>query len=154
MGSSPRGQIRFGVGFEEDSEFPWDDGKYYGIDGWWEDVKGYKPKHQPFDSEGDYAEGWSSGDPRFAEHDAQLEEWRRNNPMPVEVDSHGTGDYPLCMLVVPGYGLTSDWDTTIISMDDLSPPPQEKIDAWVAFMDEYGIEYEGEPAWILSGYFG
>ena len=155
MGSSINGQIVFGVDLGEDAELPWDDEKYNndGFDGWWMDVQGYVPIHHPWTLEGEYAEGWTCDDPRFEEYSAHRAAWEEANPCPVEVESYGTGDYPIHMLVIPGYGLASSWDTTVIKPEHLVAPPQEKIDAFVELMATHGIEHDGEPAWLLSAYY-
>lgn len=52
MSTSTDGQICFGVVFEEDYEFPWDDENNF--EKWWQTVNGFKPSFEIYDDKGEY----------------------------------------------------------------------------------------------------
>lgn len=152
MGCDISGQINFGIAFGEGFEFPWDDEKYDGIESWWMDIHGYVPLYKPFTPEGNYAEGWTHHDPRFGEYFTHQGEWMEKNPIPVEVDSFGTGDYSLYMIILPKVGLGTSWDATKFDPKQLVVSG-EQVKVITDFLDKYEIEYEDEPAWLLSSYY-
>ena len=153
MGCNIYGQIYFGVSFDECTEFPWEVEEYDGgIEAWWMAVNGYEPLHRPFTKEGEYADGWSRNDPRWDEHFAHRSKWEEENPMPVALESSGTGSCPLYMIVVPGIGRSSDWSAKAFKPGELVVTA-EQVQALKDFLTKYEIEHDGEPTWLLSGYY-
>ena len=58
MGLSTDAHIAYGISFEDDYEFPWDNEEYEGCtDSWWRNVNGYKPTMEMWDKDGEYIEG-------------------------------------------------------------------------------------------------
>ena len=155
MGRSTDGQICFGFDFGEGHEFPWDSEEYEGdIVEWWRAVNGFKDKYKPFDESGEWAEGWSTDDPRMREHYGARREWDKENPIPIEQVNTCSGDYPMWILAIPGTatvarrGGPKRFDPSALKVDT------GKYDAMIGFFNDHGIEPAGEPDWFLSSYWG
>lgn len=150
MGTSTDGIIGHGVVCEKGAEFPWE---IYGEEEWWRKTSGYKPKHQPHTEEGDYAEGWSNGDPRFDEHFADERAWDKAHPMPVKVVNYCSDNCPMFALVVPSSHLVNNrgypqgFDPEKLTVSD------KELRALERFIVDHGIEGEA-PRWLLMSYWG
>lgn len=149
MGTSTNGIISFGVVCEEGTEFPWED-----LEEWWRDENGFKNIHEPYTEEGEYAEGWSIDDPRFEEYFQHRRQWLKENPVPVALENYCSNNCPMYAIVVPnlgymchrGYPEKFDPEKLIVKWED-----QYNL---IKFLDKYGIEYESDPSWILTSYWG
>lgn len=155
MGTSTNGEISFGVVIPEDTEFPWGAERFDGdIEEWWLEEIGFKSTHQPFDEDGEYADGFRPDDPRinayFDEKRIALEE----NPVPITLVNYCSGDYPMFVIAVPGVLLTCRrGDPLKISPLDMTCSDQQ-VKELVTFLGKYGIEHDGEPGWLLTSYWG
>ena len=150
----PIAHLSYGVHFEEDFEFPWDDGlKYEDIDDWWRDVNGYvSPFEYPYDSYGEYKPGFSRDSKAVDDYHTHRYEWMKANPMPVDVIEVGSDDS--CSHILTTAGMWGDWETveTVdpVQMRLMNGERQRLLD----FMEKYGIETDDEPRWLLSAYSG
>jgi hypothetical protein len=153
MGSDPSATLCFGYAFPgEDVEFPWS--RYDDIEDWWMEVNEFEnPAGDPYDAYGNRLPG-------VREEDEDLywntrREWRRANPVPVEVVTCYSYDYP------GGYVLTTK-AVTACSPDGGPDKLNESIfsNAHEAslvleeFCKKYNIETSGEPAWYLTSFYG
>lgn len=154
MGVSTNGIIFYGLVFEEEFEFPWDDYDN-DIDDWWKEVKGFTPTFNPFTPDGNYVNGVKEKDPRVDVYFNEMRTWEAVNPIPVEIVDYCSNEYPMYALAVPGTVVecrrgcpteisisTLDWDVT-----------KERL-MW-EFLEEYGIEHEDQKMkWYLASYWG
>lgn len=163
MGESTNGQICYGVVFDEDYEFPWDDEKYEGgIEAWWRDVNNFvNPAFNPFTEEGDYKPGVANDDPRISKYFKQDHEWDKAHPLPVELVNYCSGDCPMFILAVKescisnNRGFPVQFDPSSLTVSD------EARRALLKFCVDYGLEISTEevtevrePEWLLSSYWG
>lgn len=72
------------------------------------------------------------------------------NACPAQLEYHCSGDYPMYVLAVRGFGYSA-WrgDLTEVTSLDVDP---EKIAAFKAWCEENEIPYE-EPKWFLCSYY-
>lgn len=155
MGVSTDGIIGFGIPFEEGTEFPWDAEEFDGdIETWWRSVNGYVAPYEPWTPEGEYAEGWSSGDPRLTEYFDHRREWMTQHPVPVKDVNYCSGDYPMYALCVPisviecSRGTPATFDPKTLHITEAAT--KELLE----FCRKYEIEIDTEPAWLLMSYWG
>lgn len=158
MGVSTDGQICYGILFEDGYEFPWDeDGD---IEDWWNDIHGmkdWKPTVEIYNSEGNYLNGIK---PSKEAIDAYYDERRAFKeslsipPLPVEMVNVCSGDYPTYILAVPSSsksasrGYPQEFDPQLLKVSE------DELQALLGFCDKYELEYDGEPKWYLSSYWG
>ena len=152
MGQSTDAQLCYGIAFEEGTEFPWTDDKYDNdIDDWWLEVQGYKPTVEIYDEEGDFINRVNPGDDVVNAYYNERAEFRRTmKPLPVELVTHCSCDYPMHILAVKGTLVTASRGyAEEIDVNNLGVYQEDK-DALLKFCGDYGIEYETGPRWWLS----
>ena len=157
MGTSTNGEISFGYVFEDGFEFPWDKAGYVGdIESWWLAINGYKPPFELYTENGEYAPGFSSGDPRISEYYDHRREWMDSHPIPVALVNYCSGDYPMYAMVVPSVGLSCrrGYPERFDPSDLLLSLSVERIESLISFCQTHGIETQGEPRWLLTSYWG
>lgn len=144
MGQSTDAEIAFGVdlGEGEDCTFPWDAGD---IEDWWRKFNGFvNPIPEPeWDAE------------RTPERDAQVtayfkasRDWYNANPLPVDLISHCSGDYPMYILAVPGTHTSASRGYPIkLDPNDFARNPNTI--EFREFCEKHNIEPNEEPAWLL-----
>jgi hypothetical protein len=154
MSTSTDAEISFGVRFEEDTEFPWDDEKYEGeVDHWWLEVTGYKPEHEIYDDKGNYIQPKAS-EAEVNAYFAYRRHWLDAHPLPFELVNYCSLDYAAYILAVPGSIIrASRGYPTPVSLN-LSSPPNLPIQDLLTFCKKYGLKFEGDPCWWLSSYWG
>lgn len=157
MGESLEGQICYGVTFEEDYEFPWEQDEYGGdIECWWiYEVLGYKPSIEIWDENGDYINGERPPQDVF---DAYYEEERKfkedNQKLPIDLIRYNSYDYPMYIIAVPRTTISS-YDSEAKSFDPnslyVSP---EQVENLLEFCNKYDLKYQDTPRWYLTGFCG
>ena len=153
MTTSTNGQLSFGILFEEGFEFPWDSEKYSSdIEDWWMDIRGFvNPLPNPFDEDGNYKPGFSDED--GAQYFLEIRKWCRDNPaVPVELVNYCSGDYPMFILAAKTKTVSRGYPEEI--SPEFFADTEEAYQTLMAFVEEFGIAYEGEPKWYLSSYWG
>lgn len=158
---STDGQICFGVmlGEEGDVELPWiDDAETWDNDPeeWWtKEVLGFKHSFEVFDERGEYLKGFTRKDPRVDKYFDEEFQFKKTAPkMPFELVNCCSGDYPMWILAIPsttmsasrGYPVKFDPAKLVVNPIELSQ--------LLEFCEKYGIEYDGDPKWWLSSYYG
>ena len=118
---------------------------------WWACLNGYVPLYQPYTTQGGYAEGWATGDPRLKEYFAHIHKWQEENPLPIVLESCGIMEYSTTMIVLPDKGPDTDWAAKSFDPSKLTVTDEE-LQILKDFLTKYDIECEEEPAWLLSGY--
>lgn len=148
------GQLSYGCVFEEGFEFPWDDEKYEGdIDEWWEDVRGFTGTvDYPFDEFGEYKPGIHSGSPEVSNYFVKRDEWRKNNPLPIQLVNYCSGGYPMYILAVKHIEANRGYPKGIPS-DYLIVEEEDRL-RLLKFMEEFEIAPEGKIGWWLSSFKG
>lgn len=160
MSTSTDGQLSFGVKFEDGYEFPWDGTQsadiYDGdVNDWWLVQSGWTwAGEKPFTDAGDFAPGFSRHDPRINAYYDSRREWAKTHPCPVELVNYQSGECPAYILAIPGTVQTANrgYPEEIKPMSLVVPVGGRE--ALVVFCEKYGLEFEGEPAWWLSSYWG
>jgi len=154
MGQSTDGQICFGVVFEEDAELPWEAEEYDGIEDWWTEVGGFKAEFDPYTDEGEFKQGVSHTDPRVDKYYNDRVEWRKRNPLPVELVNSCSTNCPMWIIAVRGTvqeanrGFPIKFDPAALTVDP------KNLQAFIDFVGRFEIEFGGDPAWYLSSYWG
>lgn len=163
MGQSTNGQISFGVllGAEEDLQgiLPWlkdEDGEGDFDDWWFEVACGFKPVSQyPYDENGNYLPGMGRDHPAVKAYSAERYAFQKANPCPFELVNFCSADVPMYILAVKGVG-----DTALRGHPTQFDPKSAFLlqegaaSSLVDFCKKHGIEFQGDPAWWLSSYWG
>jgi len=155
MGVSSDGLIAFGIPFEEDFQFPWNE-KYEGdIDAWWLEVCGFKPTLYPYTDEGEYIEGYTEkiGNDYYEEKRA----FRNEHPLPIEQRNYSCDSYPTYMLCIEDSVISASRGyPEVINPENLAG--DEELGDWekilTDFCEKYEIEMPSEPKWYLFSYMG
>lgn len=152
MGVSTDGQLTYGIAFEEETEFPWGEQE---IEEWWiETVHGFKPSRQIYDADGQYIGGKRPPDDVMNAHFAERQDFEKAHPLPVELVTHCSYDYPMYILAPPGAhhsahrGYPKEIDPTVLSVS------ADQHEALLKFCRDHGIEIPGQPKWYLSSLWG
>jgi hypothetical protein len=155
MSVSTNGQLSFGIAFEEGFEFPWDDERFDGeIDKWWRCVRGFTHTTEyPFNEFGDYKPGINSKSPIVDAYYREVHDWEKANPIPIEVVNYCSDSCPMYILASEHSfcrrGYTANIDLTLLMQDE-----EEARQRLLSFLEEFGIETDQEPAWLLTGFWG
>lgn len=156
MGVSTNGVICYGIEFDEDTSFPWDDEKYEGdIDNWWlHGVIGFKPAVEIYGEDGNYIDGKEPSDEVLDAYYAEKRAAEDANPLPVELVNYCSADYPMYIIAVPSTikralrGYPTWFEPAALTVTD-----EEKA-SLLAFCNTHGIVTLAEPSWWLSSYWG
>lgn len=155
--SSTDGQICFGILFEEDTEFPWDNVELYDdIQDWWiYSVHGFRHSFEMFDNNGNWIGGDPWPDEEINKYYAEQRQFEKNCPaLPIERINYCSGDYPMWILAVPDtYHMASRGCPEEFLPGDLVVTKEQKEEL-IEFCHTHGIEFTGEPAWYLSSFWG
>lgn len=152
MSVSTDGQICYGISFEEDHQFPWDDEKFNGdIKDWWRDVNGFKPPFELYDKDGNYIDGVKPPQSRMDAYFDAGQKWDAAHPLPVSLVNTCSGDCPQYVLAVP----STERKANRGYPEKFSPSDLVVADADVAkltdFCAKYGIDFTADQlGWWLS----
>lgn len=157
MGMDIKGQICFGVKFEEDYEFPWDKKEYdYDINDWWlYEVLKYKPSFTLYDNNGDYLGGKTPPSNIVIKYYEERRIFIENSQtLPIELINYYIDSYSMFIIAVPGTYIHSlSYDLVCFDPMNLKVT-QEQTQNLVDFCNKYELKYIGEPGWYISGYYG
>lgn len=156
MGVSTNGVICYGIQFDEDTEFPWNDDKYEGdIDSWWlHSVVEFKPSLEIYGEDGNYIDGKVPSDEVINAYYAERRAAENANPLPIELVNYCSANAPMYIVAVPSTikralrGYPTWFEPTALTVTD-----EEKA-ALIAFCEAHGIVTLEEPMWWLSSYWG
>ncbi len=165
MSVSTNAEISFGILFDEDHEFPWDDEKYdTDMAEWWRDINGYKPPFELFDERGEYAAGIPLTKDQYGRKEAPKEmvsayfdhrhEWEKAHPLPVELVNVCSGGYPTYILAIEGSVTTAYRGSPKEISAAMLVASDEAAGVLISFCKKYGIEGGDGPKWWLSSYWG
>lgn len=151
MSVSTDGQLSFGILFEEGYEFPWDVIHDGDIEDWWLWASGFEPSFYPYTPEGEYKEGVSEKDPRIEAYFDERQAFQKEHPLGIGVVNYCSNDCPMYILSNKGTssrrGYPEAIDPEFLKLSD-------EAERLIEFCKKYGIEYECEPKWYLSSYWG
>ena len=149
MGVSTDAIICYGISYEEGYKFPWDHKN--SIEEWWvDDVLGFTPSIQIYDSEGNHL-------PKVTEEQIN-QYWKERRdfedkcPLPVELIRHCSWGYPMFIVAVP---------STVIYAHrgypkELNPKhfdlSNHNIQSFIDFCKKHNI-YEEDPKWWLCSFW-
>jgi hypothetical protein len=163
MGISSDGQICFGIAFEEEYEFPWQNEKWDGYEEeWWlYGVCGYKPPFEIYDESGEYIDGKEPTKEKKDAYYSHYRDFEEKHPMPVEIVRHCSYDYSMYIVAVKGTyiensrGYPVKFDPQNLSITD----EQKKVvvdfcEKYCQPVDEYTDAPEFEPYWYLTSMYG
>ena len=155
MSTSTDGQICFGIKFEEDCVFPWDDGFDGDQEEWWMSVNDFQnPYKYPFDSQGEYLQDLYYGHPQVQLYLDYKDNWEKENPFPVELVNYCAGEYPIYILAVPSSFIScSRGFPTEFGPHELYVSTDE-VQKLTDFCKKYEIEFDEGPKWYLTSYWG
>lgn len=152
MGTSTDGQLCYGIMFEKDTEFPWDEHPS-GFEEWWLEQCGYEDLFEMFDERGQWV------DPKPSE-ERQKEFWdhrkrfREQFPEPVVLVNYCSDTVAMYILAIPRTEIRAwrGYPETLVP-GELTVTPEER-EALISFCKRFGIEVPSDPAWYLSSYWG
>ena len=156
--------ICFGIAFEEDTEFPWDDDKYDGdMDNWWLEVRGWQPSKQIYNEEGNYIDGVEPPQEDIDRYHHERTRFLEMNPYPVELVRHCHHKEAMYILAVPGRTMSArrGYPKTF-TKHDIFVSSGEELNL-LSFCQEFGLEYDEAPitvesiglaSWHLASYWG
>lgn len=163
MGTSTDGEISFGIMFEEGFEFPWDEEMDDGenahdfggdIEEWWRLMNGFSLADCPYDQEGEYKPGFSAKDPRIAAYFTRQSEWDKEHPLPIQLVNYQSAEVPAYIIAVPQSVITARRGyPEELKIDHLKTNEAAKT-VLIDFCRRFNIEFDGEPKWWLSSYWG
>ena len=154
MGVSTDAILCYGISFEEEYEFPWDDcgDSEYDSESWWLEQCGYKPPFELFTKEGDYLPGPHPPDEKITAYFSHRREFLQANPLPVEVVMHCHGDYAMWILAVPGTVTKASRGYP----EQIQPPLAVSVDGIIAledFCEQWKLDGDGPAWWLASLWF-
>lgn len=161
MGISSDGQICYGIAFEEGYEFPWLEDKWEGDEEkwWFNGVCGYKPPFIIYNNEGEFINDERPPQKIMDEYYNHYDEFKKANPMSVDIVGHCSYDYRMFVVAVKGTFVSSSrGDLTEIICNEIG---QDQIKIIIDFCNKYCkppndyCEFpEMKPCWLLSSMYG
>lgn len=163
MGVSTDGQISFGISFPEEYTFPWSDDRWGGDENeWWiVGVRRYKPPFQLYDESGEYIDGVKPSEEKISEFYRHKRDFKKENPMPVEIVRHCSYDYPMYIIAAPGTHIKNSRGYPEIFEPEKMSVTKKQIDDVIEFCekycapkDKYDEFPEMKPHWYLTSMWG
>ena len=153
MGDRAKAQICFGIAFEEDHEFPWDN--YECIDDWWVyEVLKFKPTVQIYNDEGNWINGIEPDKKLVDDYYNEKSFVKNSRLIPIELVRHSHYANPMYIIALPGYTIEVDWgELEIINPESFCYDIIEKR-VLIDFCKEFNIKFKEDPKWYLTVYYG
>jgi hypothetical protein len=152
MGMDASATISFGMEFEEDFEFPWED---QDIDDWWIKELGFEPSKEVFDENGNYNEGMTKKD--SDDYFKEIGEFLENHPCPIIDIRCGSYDNHSTVIAIPSSCIYGDWESGV-NIDTLEDfiLDNENLNSYYEFMNKYFLDefMNQKPRWILTCFWG
>lgn len=160
MGVSTDGQICFGIPFEEDYIFPWDNEKYEGdFDEWYlYEICGYKNPFELYNDKGEYIDGKKPLKDKILEYHDTKSNFSKEYPSPIELVNYCSGDCPMYIIAIPrSFKSNSRGYPKVFDPKELTVTDEEKQNL-IDFCEKYCKPTEDtccefpkvEPEWCLS----
>jgi len=155
MGQSTDGQICFGVLLDEATDLPWDNDIDAGdLEMWWMRMQGYRPLFTLWDETGNYVNGVRPPEEKLKEYYDHKHAFEETHPVPFALVNYCSQNYPLYILAiasserVANRGYPKSFNPADLNVS------QDEINNLLKFCADHGIEYNNEPGWWLSSYWG
>lgn len=157
MGENAKATISLGYFFENDAfVLPWD-GEFCGdYEEWWRHKMGYKEPFNPYDSNGNYKNGYDENSPEVSEYFRHRREWMDENPFPAElvpVGYNGEGG-----VIVACAAFSVDWEPEALDLMHLASDKdleERKLQEFVNdFMNVDTEALDVHCQWHLSVFYG
>jgi len=152
MGQSNKGQICYGILFEEDYQFPWDkDGDE--IDDWWIwKILKFKHTIELFDENGNFLNGIKPTQEQLDYYFNEIDRFKsENEQLPVTLINCCSNDYPIYILTIPCSIRNCDRGEPFeFNPKDLIISEEQK-EILINFCKKYNLEMN-EPRWYLSSF--
>jgi hypothetical protein len=151
MGYDASATICFGLSFDEDFEFPWDDD----AEDWWIDViHAYKPPFQLFDGQGRYIDGKTPTQKQIHEYYDHRQAFQEKHPLPAVFVHSGSDELSSPILAVPSSVVKTSWDAPAeIGAHIFASINAEELQKFKEFCMGY-LGIVTDPKWYLSAYYG
>lgn len=158
MGISTNAHICYGILFEEDFEFPWEQEKY--LDGdleeWWLKINNYKSPFELFDEHGGYLNGKNPTDTELTTWYDHKKNFLEQKKIPIELVNCCSGNYPIYIVAIPSTVLTASrgYPITVV-LSNLIFSTQERqalIDFCVIYCGMTREYCEESVKWYLASY--
>jgi len=158
MGVSTNGQICYGILLVDEIELPWDDVDN-DIDKWWlYEVLNYKNPFEIFDQDGNWINGEKPPTTTVDEYYETQKEYRKlHGGLPITMINSCSEDYPQWIVAIGETAKKAFRGSPVIFEPSSLVNGFEKERAnkiLVKFCNDYDLQYETEPAWYLSSYWG
>lgn len=153
MTTSTNGQICYGVLFDEDHEFPWDEWED-GIEEWWlYRVCDYHNPFELFDERGNWLDGAKPPEQRIREYYDHRHTFLDSHPIPVRLVNYCSGDYPMYIVAAPSSVIiASRGYPEAIGVRSFATVTEEEAVLLIEFCRKHLGVTEG-PRWWLSSYW-
>ncbi|MHC4121838.1 MAG: hypothetical protein ACYSWO_30575 [Planctomycetota bacterium] len=155
MGSHPDATICYGIAFNEDYEFPWEEGDLESFEEWWLKEQGYVNPHPfPYTPDGQRKSGITREDAMV--YHGHKRTWLKENPPPVRLVTGYSSDYPFYVLAVPGTVDTAHEGGPLPIDPNLMVVTTEERLALIGFCATY-VDPEADKwisGWLLTAYYG
>ena len=108
------------------------------------------PSFCPYTEDGDYKKGLDRNSPEINIYHEEQCQWHKENPLPVELIHHCSGDYMMFFLAVrssffeANRGYPVSFDPKNLTVTD------EEVHALIIFCKTYRIKDHEQPKWWLS----
>ena len=150
MSTATDGQICFGIMFDEDYEFPWQQTKYnYDIKDWWLTVNNFNPSVRHLNYFPHPSLTKEEKETLYKEKANFFEEC----PIPAEEVNYCSTSYPMYILAIPetvkwcSRGYPEKIGNLYAQLTD------RRLEAFTGFIKQYGIETNSCPTWYLSSFW-
>lgn len=155
MGVSTNGFICYGIAFDEDYTFPWGTNDY---ESWWFiNICKFKPTVEIYTEIGSYVNNKEPDQKTIDNYYNEYSKFKKDHPMPFDVENYCSGDYPMDVLVVNESVIKCGrGEPTEINFSDI----QNKINnsnlkSFMDFINTYIPDKKNtEPKWMLCSYWG
>lgn len=102
MGTSTNAMICYGIALDDEMELPWEAAIDSDIEEWWRTLNGYIPPFELFTPEGEYIGGVEPSRERNDVYFAARRAFDAAHPLPIELEMHCSGDYPMWIVAARG----------------------------------------------------
>lgn len=155
MGVSTNAQICYGIMLDEDAELPWDEDFDDEYDWWLIEVLGFKRSFEMFTPAGDWIGGKRWSEEKIKQYDEEMRDFEKSNPaLPITLVNYCSDDYSMYIIAIPetcnsarrGYPEKINPSSLVVT--------DEQKCKLIKFCETHGIDFEDEPQWYLSSYWG
>lgn len=152
MGTSTDGILFYGALLEDEAEFPWSESET--IEDWWlYNVCEFKHEQPIYDLDGNYLDGVEPTNEAYELYFQELREARKKYPMPVELVTHCSGDYPMYAICFPNTEITASRGRPLsIDINDFGGT-EHMAETVSKFCARFNLEID-KPNWYLASYWG